>query len=85
MKNLNQKSEIGQCEKGFNIDKHNPNMEIIYFHNAKVGKYMPVVRNLTFQLMNTKALKAFSYPSVDNFVFHYTSATCSQIRLDQIR
>jgi hypothetical protein len=48
MKHLNQKSEIGQCEKGFNIDKHNPNLEIIYFHNAKVGKYMPVVRNLTF-------------------------------------
>ena len=48
MEHLNQKSEIGQCEKGFNIDKHNRNIEIIYFDNAKVGintvgKYMPVV------------------------------------------
>ena len=40
-------------QKGFNIDKHDPNMEIIYFDKAKVGintvsKYMPVVRNLTY-------------------------------------
>ena len=24
-------------QKGFNIDKHDPNMEIIYFDKAKVG------------------------------------------------
>ena len=53
MKRLNPKNPYlhqRPKQKGFNIDQHDPNMEIIYFDNAKVGintvgKYMPVVRN----------------------------------------
>ena len=93
MKRLNPKNPYlhqRPKQKGFNIDKHDPNMEIVYFDNAKVGinavgKYMPVVRNY-FSLNLVKFIyseKGTKFCKISTLLLSYEVPVKSKVKISQ--